>query len=233
MAQSSLISLNNITKSFSNGTVALRDMALDVQQGEFVSLLGPSGCGKSTALRIIAGLAPATIGTVSWGNVYLPLKLKGQSKANARDAVIEALTLVGLEQFSNSYPRELSGGMKMRVSIARALVTRPRLLLMDEPFAALDEITRFKLNNDLLELWQRFNWTVIFVTHSVFESVYLSNRIVVMASRPGRVVDDIAIDAPYPRDEAFRTSDVYSQYCREVSNALHKAMDPFPAGAAA
>lgn len=264
MAQSSLISLNNITKSFSNGTVALRDMALDVQQGEFVSLLGPSGCGKSTALRIIAGLAPATIGTVSWGgsataqaeeashdvsfvfqeptlmpwatvfgNVYLPLKLKGQSKANARDAVIEALTLVGLEQFSNSYPRELSGGMKMRVSIARALVTRPRLLLMDEPFAALDEITRFKLNNDLLELWQRFNWTVIFVTHSVFELVYLSNRIVVMASRPGRVVDDIAIGAPYPRDEAFRTSDVYSQYCREVSNALHKAMDPFPAGAAA
>jgi NitT/TauT family transport system ATP-binding protein len=264
VTQSPLISLNGITKSFSNGTVALRDMALDVHQGEFVSLLGPSGCGKSTALRIIAGLAPATKGTVSWsgasatgvedashdvsfvfqeptlmpwatvfGNVYLPLKLKGQSKAAARDAVMEALALVGLEQFENSFPRELSGGMKMRVSIARALVTRPRLLLMDEPFAALDEITRFKLNNDLLELWQRFNWTVIFVTHSVFESVYLSNRIVVMAARPGRVVDDMSIDAPYPRDEAFRTSDVYSQHCREVSDALHKAMDSFQPGTAA
>lgn len=261
MNQSPLISLNDITKSFSNGTVALRDMTLDVHQGEFVSLLGPSGCGKSTALRIIAGLAPATTGTVSWGdasgmeaeeashdvsfvfqeptlmpwatvfgNVFLPLKLKGQSKAKAGEAVMEALELVGLEQFENSYPRELSGGMKMRVSIARALVTRPRLLLMDEPFAALDEITRFKLNNDLLELWQRFNWTVIFVTHSVFESVYLSNRIVVMAARPGRVVDDMSIDAPYPRDEAFRTSDVYSQHCREVSDALHKAMDSYQPG---
>ncbi|MGJ8534587.1 MAG: ABC transporter ATP-binding protein [Alphaproteobacteria bacterium] len=264
MNQSPLVSLNGITKSFSNGTVALRDMALDVHQGEFISLLGPSGCGKSTALRIIAGLAPATTGTVSWGdssgteaeeashdvsfvfqeptlmpwatvfgNVFLPLKLKGQSKAKARDAVMEALELVGLEQFENSYPRELSGGMKMRVSIARALVTRPRLLLMDEPFAALDEITRFKLNNDLLELWQRFNWTVIFVTHSVFESVYLSNRIVVMAARPGRVVDDMSIDAPYPRDETFRTSDVYSQHCREVSDALHKAMDSYQSGVSA
>lgn len=264
MNQSPLISLNGITKSFSNGTVALRDMALDVNQGEFVSLLGPSGCGKSTALRIVAGLAPATTGTVTWGdtaetgadatshdvsfvfqeptlmpwatvfgNVFLPLKLKGQSKADARDAVMEALALVGLEQFENSYPRELSGGMKMRVSIARALVTRPKLLLMDEPFAALDEITRFKLNNDLLELWQRFNWTVVFVTHSVFESVYLSNRIVVMAARPGRVVGDMAIDAPYPRDEAFRTSDVYSQHCRAVSEALHKAMDTYQPGTAA
>ncbi len=257
MSSSSLISLNGITKSFSNGTVALRDMSMDVKRGEFVSLLGPSGCGKSTALRIIAGLAPATLGTVTWdqtdseddnnahshdvsfvfqeptlmpwatvfGNVYLPLKLKGRSKSDARDDVMEALALVGLENFENSYPRELSGGMKMRVSIARALVTRPRLLLMDEPFAALDEITRFKLNNDLLHLWERFNWTVIFVTHSVFESVYLSNRIVVMAARPGRVVEDMAIDAAYPRDEDFRTSQIYGDHCRTVSNALHNAMD--------
>lgn len=260
MTESSLISLNGITKSFSNGTVALRDMSLSVNAGEFVSLLGPSGCGKSTALRIVAGLAPATKGTVSWGdvggtskdtshdvsfvfqeptlmpwatvfaNVYLPLKLKAQSKAQARDAVMEALALVGLDGFENSYPRELSGGMKMRVSIARALVTRPKLLLMDEPFAALDEITRFKLNNDLLELWDRFNWTVVFVTHSVFESVYLSNRIVVMAARPGRVVNDMTIDAPYPRDDAFRTSDVYTHHCRAVSQALHNAMDPYQPG---
>ncbi|MFK8034637.1 MAG: ABC transporter ATP-binding protein [Hyphomicrobiales bacterium] len=260
MTETSLISLDGITKSFSNGTVALRDMSLSVNAGEFVSLLGPSGCGKSTALRIVAGLAPATKGTVSWGNsrggsddtshdvsfvfqeptlmpwatvfanVYLPLKLKAQSKAQARDAVMEALALVGLDGFENSYPRELSGGMKMRVSIARALVTRPKLLLMDEPFAALDEITRFKLNNDLLELWERFNWTVVFVTHSVFESVYLSNRIVVMAARPGRVVNDMTIDAPYPRDDEFRTSDIYSQHCRSVSEALHNAMDPYQPG---
>lgn len=256
-----LISLNQITKSFSNGTIALRDMSMDVRQGEFVSLLGPSGCGKSTALRIMAGLAPATKGQVQWhegasqedashdvsfvfqeptlmpwatvfGNVHLPLKLKGISKAAARDQVMEALALVGLDAFETAYPRELSGGMKMRVSIARALVTRPKLLLMDEPFAALDEITRFKLNDDLLELWERFNWTVIFVTHSVFESVYLSNRIVVMAARPGRVVTDMAIDAPYPRTDAFRTSDIYNQHCRAVSDALFGAIQP-NSGAAA
>ena len=129
--------------------------------------------------------------------------------------------MVGLSQFAAAYPRELSGGMKMRVSIARALVTRPRLLLMDEPFAALDEMTRIKLNNELLELWQRNRWTVVFVTHSVYESVYLSNRIVVMAARPGRVVADLPIDAPYPRDEEYRTSARYGQLCRTVSQALH------------
>ena len=251
-----LASLSSVTKVFSNGTVALQDMSLDIAEGEFLSLLGPSGCGKSTALRIIAGLGEPTSGAIDWpaathdaagrpqreigfvfqeatlmpwatvfGNVFLPLRLKGISRAAARPTVLEALSMVGLEKFADSYPRELSGGMKMRVSIARALITKPKLLLMDEPFAALDEITRFKLNNDLLHLWETFSWTVIFVTHSVFESVYLSERIVVMAARPGRVVEEIKVDAPYPRDDAFRTSAVYNENCRRTSAALHDAME--------
>jgi NitT/TauT family transport system ATP-binding protein len=253
-----IVSIDHVSKTFSNATVALKDMTLDIGQGQFVSLLGPSGCGKSTALRIIAGLSSPTSGRLNWpdaarpgerrkggedheisfvfqeptlmpwatvfGNVHLPLKLKGRSAASARAEVMEALDMVGLADFADSYPRELSGGMKMRVSIARALVTKPKLLLMDEPFAALDEITRFRLNNDLLRLWGEFGWTVIFVTHSVFESVYLSNRIVVMAARPGRVVADLAVDAPYPRDEEFRTSHAYSDHCRLASDALHAAM---------
>jgi len=249
-----LVSLSGITKVFSNGTVALQNFSLDIVQGEFVSLLGPSGCGKSTALRIIAGLGEPTSGDVDWtddgarasdarheigfvfqeptlmpwatvfGNVWLPLRLKGMSRAASHDSVMEALGMVGLEGFAHSYPRELSGGMKMRVSIARALITRPKLLLMDEPFAALDEITRFKLNNDLLRLWESFGWTVIFVTHSVFESVYLSERVVVMAARPGRVFREIAVDALYPRDDDFRVSPVYAEHCRRASAALHDAM---------
>ncbi|WP_319774942.1 ABC transporter ATP-binding protein [Breoghania sp.] len=255
VAEQPLISLRNVSKTFANGTVALRDMTLDIGKGDFVSLLGPSGCGKSTALRIMAGLGDATSGSLVWpdsgadgekgdnevsfvfqeptlmpwatvyNNVYLPLRLKKISRARAHRDVMDALRMVGLEGFADSYPRELSGGMKMRVSIARALVTKPKLLLMDEPFAALDEITRFKLNNDLLHLWEKFGWTVIFVTHSVFESVYLSNQIVVMAARPGRVVETIRIDAPYPREEEFRTSAIYNDFCRQASDALHRAMD--------
>jgi NitT/TauT family transport system ATP-binding protein len=157
-------------------------------------------------------------------NVMLPLRLARVAKAEARARAAEAMALVGLSGFENAYPRELSGGMKMRVSIARAIVTRPRILLMDEPFAALDEITRFKLNNDLLALWSGQSWTVVFVTHSVFESVYLSQRIIVMAARPGRVISELAVDAPYPRDDQFRTSPVYNDYCRAVSAQLHRAM---------
>jgi NitT/TauT family transport system ATP-binding protein len=156
-------------------------------------------------------------------NVRLPLKLAGlEPTAQAR--IDAALARVGLSGFAQSYPRELSGGMKMRTSIARALVTEPQLLLMDEPFAALDEITRFRLNNDLLTLWQSLGKTVVFVTHSVFESVYLSQRVIVMTPRPGRVFTELAIDAPYPRDERFRTSADYAGYCRKVSEALGRAM---------
>jgi NitT/TauT family transport system ATP-binding protein len=249
---SSLIALRGIGKSFPNGTVALAGLDLDVRDCEFLSLLGPSGCGKSTALRIIAGLTAPTQGAVDWlasatapsenrigfvfqeptlmpwatvsDNVRLPLKLKGWPADKTAERVAAVLTRVGLQDFGGAYPRELSGGMRMRVSIARALVTEPALLLMDEPFAALDEITRFRLNNDLLEVWQAMRTTVVFVTHSVFESVYLSSRIVVMASRPGRVFTEVAIDAPYPRDQDFRTSADYAALCRRTSEALAAAM---------
>jgi NitT/TauT family transport system ATP-binding protein len=243
------VSLRGVTKVYDNGVMALGPFDLDVRKGEFVSLLGPSGCGKSTALRLIAGLNAPTSGSVGvsqphgqapaargigfvfqeptlmpWtsvrANVRLPLKLARAPAAEANARVGEALARVGLAEFADAYPRELSGGMKMRVSLARALVTDPDILLMDEPFAALDEITRFRLNNDLLSLWRDLRKTVIFVTHSVFESVYLSQRVIVMTSRPGRIGAEFRIDAAEPRGEDFRTSADYAGYCRKVSNAL-------------
>jgi NitT/TauT family transport system ATP-binding protein len=235
------ISLSHVSKVYANGTVALQDLNLEVGEGEFVSLVGASGCGKSTVLRLIAGLGRMSAGEIGrsldklafvfqdaalmpWAtvqdNVGLPLKLAGTS-ARARSAsVMEAIALVNLQGFEQAYPRELSGGMKMRVSIARALVTQPQVLLMDEPFGALDEMTRGKLNSDLLDLWLRKRWTVVFVTHNIYEAVYLSNRVIVMAARPGRVVADVAIASPYPRTEEFRTTPLYNDYCRKVSHAL-------------
>jgi NitT/TauT family transport system ATP-binding protein len=246
------VSLRGVTKAYDNGVMALGPLDLDVRRGEFVSLLGPSGCGKSTALRLIAGLSAPSAGHVHvarhtgkaqpghqigfvfqeptlmpWTsvreNVRLPLRLAQVPTAAADRRIDEALAQVGLSEFAGSFPRELSGGMKMRVSLARALVTDPDILLMDEPFAALDEITRFRLNNDLLALWRNLRKTVIFVTHSVFESVYLSQRVVVMTQRPGRIDAEIRVDPTEPRAEDFRTSAAYADYCRKVSAALAPA----------
>jgi len=161
-----------------------------------------------------------------WKNVYLPLRLEGMSRAAASGRIEEAIALVGLSGFSKAYPRELSGGMKMRASVARALVTQPRLLLLDEPFAALDEITRSRLNDDLLAIWRERRWTGLFITHSVFESVYLSTRVLVMSPRPGRVAQEIAIDLPGVRTPEMRTSPRYIELCRRVSQALEQAAEP-------
>jgi NitT/TauT family transport system ATP-binding protein len=206
-------------------------------------------------LKLIAGLTTPTAGTIEWlhppggtgdaeralgivfqeptllpwrtvsENVYLPLLLSGVARRAARERIAEALAQVGLDGVGDCYPRQLSGGMKMRVSIARALVTAPKILLMDEPFAALDEITRMKLNDELLELFAGRGLTVVFVTHSVYESVFLSSRIVVMSSRPGRIAAEIPILADYPRYPEFRTSAFYNEQCRLVSAALRRAMN--------
>jgi NitT/TauT family transport system ATP-binding protein len=240
------VSLKGVTKRYDGGIAALGPFDLDVRDGDFVSLLGPSGCGKSTALRIIAGLSTPTSGTVRVGgdgrsigfvfqeptlmpwasvrdNVALPLKLARQPRANIDAHVGAVLARVGLAEFAAAYPRELSSGMRMRASLARALVTDPDILLMDEPFAALDEITRFRLNDDLLALWRDLRKTVIFVTHSVFESVYLSRRVVVMTPRPGRISAEFRIGTAEPRSGDFRTSAEYAAYCREVSSELSRA----------
>jgi NitT/TauT family transport system ATP-binding protein len=245
-----LVALRGVGMRFPNGTEALAGVDLEVGAGEFLSLLGPSGCGKSTVLRLIAGLirpssgevafpdgarAPGGIGFVfqdatlmPWAtalaNARLPLRLRGMARGEAEERAAAALAAVGLSGFERAWPRELSGGMRMRVSIARALVTGPSLLLMDEPFAALDEITRHRLNDDLLRLRAESGVTVVFVTHSVFESVYLSSRVAVMAARPGRVAASLPIDAPSPRPPGFRTSAGFAGLCREVAAALEGAM---------
>ena len=246
-----LLALEGVSKLFGRDTLALDGFDLALREGELVSLLGPSGCGKSTALRIAAGLIEPTRGRVAWSdpavrddlgvvfqdptlmpwatvadNIWLPLRLRGRSRPDARDEIDRAIDLVGLAGFEGAYPRELSGGMRMRVSIARAFVTRPRLILMDEPFAALDEITRHRLNHDLLAVREAVGATILFVTHSVFESVFLSTRVAVMGPRPGRVVAGVPIPVAHPREEAFRTSAEYAALCREVSATLARAMAP-------
>ncbi|MGX1196946.1 ABC transporter ATP-binding protein [Parvibaculum sp. MBR-TMA-1.3b-4.2] len=248
-ASSPLISLDHVGKTYASGTTALDGVSADIAQGAFVSLVGPSGCGKSTLLRILAGLISADRGSVAWpatgtrprelgfvfqeatlmpwasvfDNVRLPLKLKSQSSEQARERVISTLSRVGLADFADAFPRELSGGMRMRVSIARALVTEPPVLLMDEPFAALDEFTRETLDDDLIALWHAQAWTVLFVTHSIYEAVYLSERVLVMGARPGRIVADVAIEAPAERGRAFRESHLYIDQCAAISAKLREA----------
>jgi len=226
-----MLRLDRVGRKFANGVEALRDVSFSIEPGALVALLGPSGCGKSTLLRLIAGLDQPDSGRIIWrdappqpgqigfvfqdatllpwantrDNVALPLRLTGVPKAEARRRAEEALTQVGLGSALAARPRELSGGMRMRVSLARALAPRPILLLMDEPFAALDEFTRHGLQNDLRELWQESRPTILFVTHSIDEACFLAPRVVLMQAHPGRIADDCASPAPYAaRDNALR-----------------------------
>jgi len=244
------ITVKDVTKAFGEVT-ALKNLDLTINKGEFVAFLGASGCGKSTALRMIAGLSKPTSGSIDlhgisanngeisyvfqeptlmpwatvYDNVYLPLRLKGKSRRECDEQIRAALEMVDLADFANIYPRQLSGGMKMRCSIARALITQPKLVLMDEPFAALDELTRFRLNDDLLSLWDRFKWTAIFVTHSVFEATYLSSRTFVFSPRISRVFAEVAIDVPYPRSQDLRTDTNFQHIARQSSQMLSQAQN--------
>jgi len=245
------IEFAQVDKRFDNGAAALQALSVAIAAGQFVSLLGPSGCGKSTVLRLIAGLEQATAGQVRvdgrpahpgaaamsyvfqeptlmpWAsaldNVALPLRIQGMRRRPARENALEALAAVGLADRAAAYPAELSGGMKMRTSIARALITRPEVLLLDEPFAALDEITRHRLNDELLALWGELGSTAVFVTHSVFEAVYLSQRVLVMGGRPGRLIADLPVALGYPRAPTLRLQPQFTQHCASVTEALQLA----------
>jgi NitT/TauT family transport system ATP-binding protein len=243
-----VLTVSHVGRRFPGGIEALRDASLRLSESDFVALLGPSGCGKSTLLRLIAGLdrpdsgglawdggppAPGEIGYVfqdatllPWAtvedNVFLPLRLRGQSRAEAMPAVLGVLDRVGLRGFEKARSRQLSGGMRMRVSIARALVTKPRLLLMDEPFAALDEFTRHKLQADLLEVWRQVGCTVVFVTHSVYEAAFLARRIVLMTPRPGRIAREIVSAVPMGPDT--RLAPAYAALVAEISRTMEDAM---------
>jgi len=247
-----MIELSGLTKRYGAGQTILESINLTISKGEFVSFIGPSGCGKSTALKLIAGLAVPTSGTISvegmtpknarevisfifqdatllpWRtvkqNVGLGLELEGVESNRRKEKTSQLLELVGLQHMSDAYPRELSGGMKMRVSIARALATSPRLLLMDEPFAALDEMSRDRLNEQLLRLRDEQKWTAVFVTHSVAEAVFLSTRIVVLASNPGRIHTMLPIELPLPRTAALRDTPEFEACVMQVSHALRAAL---------
>jgi NitT/TauT family transport system ATP-binding protein len=235
--------ISELHKVFDNGVVAIENLSMEIQTGEFVAILGPSGCGKSTLLRIIAGLEKPSSGSVEIGrgkiayvfqdahllpwrnvlrNAVLPLELMGSARGERDSTAREALEQVGLADAVQRYPAQLSGGMKMRVSLARALVTRPDVLLLDEPFAALDEINRQKLDEQLRELWHRHRMTVVFVTHSTSEATFLANRAVVLSSRPGHVVADLPVDLPELRPGALRSSPRFAEITRGIYDALER-----------
>ena len=244
-----MLTFHAVSKRFGNGTLALETVSTSIRAGEFVALLGPSGCGKSTLLRLAAGLEAPTTGRIAWAagrqpgpgeigyvfqdatllpwadateNVYLPLRLKGATRAAAAPAIAAALAQVGLADFARARPRALSGGMKMRVALARALVSTPKLLLMDEPFAALDEFTRHKLQEDLHALWRRRGATIIFVTHSIYEAAFLASRILVMSPRPGRIAAEVLAGVPEAPDR--RSSPAYLALTAQISATLRAVM---------
>ena len=244
--ESQLVVAAGLNKYFPSGVQALRDLNLEIGRSQFVSIVGPSGCGKSTFLRLVAGLDAPTSGELRveghdplglafvfqdatllpWRsvahNVTLPLELRHE---DADERVAQTLELVGLTDFADAYPAQLSGGMRMRVSIARALVTRPQILLLDEPFGALDEITRQRLNEELLRLWQEDHWTSLFVTHNVSEAVFLSQRVLVMSARPGHILADIPIPFPYPRSAYLRSAPEFIRITNGISRQLAHADD--------
>lgn len=235
------LAFTDVAKVFATGTRALENVSIDVRPGEFVSVVGPSGCGKSTLLRLAAGLDDATEGVVDvradttsfvfqeatlleWRtaqrNVELVGELAGVAAPERRRRATEALELVGLKGFENQHPRALSGGMRMRVSIARALVAEPQLALFDEPFGALDEITRLKMQTELQRLFQLKGFAAMFITHSISEAVYLSSRVLVMSGRPGRIVDDIELPWSYPRSPELRYEPEFGRIVGHLSHAL-------------
>jgi NitT/TauT family transport system ATP-binding protein len=244
-----MLAIDSVSKRFANGTLALENISTTIGNGEFVALLGPSGCGKSTLLRLLAGLEVPSEGTINWTagaqphagdigfvfqdatllpwanaaeNVFLPLRLRGRCRSEVAALIDAALAQVGLSDFSDARPKSLSGGMKMRVSIARALVSEPLLLLMDEPFAALDEFTRHRLQEDLHGLWQRTGKTIVFVTHSIYEAAFLASRILVMSPRPGRIAADIR--TAIPQGSGRRGCPEYVALVREVTETFRQIM---------
>lgn len=249
----SIVQFDAVRKRYGDGPLVLEAINLTVVAGDFITLIGPSGCGKSTVLKLVSGLNPASEGTLvvlgttpkrardrqafifqdatllPWhtaeANAELPLRLRGVPAAERRTKAREMLALVGLDKVSGYYPRQLSGGMKMRVSIARALTLGPQLLLLDEPFGALDEMTRNRLNEELLTIRERSQFTAMFVTHSVSEAVFLSNRILIMTANPGRIHAEVKVEFPYPRRAELREQAAYQGKVNEVSQLLHEVED--------